>query len=183
MIICHHFSFTNKNSYGKARCNEKKYTNDDVHNYIYDDCRLKIDYFILIIGTSTNWLKWKSKFQCSLPVFPKIQHYFILVSMVVPYMNFIMKTQLTWALNFSKPMRIPESKAWLTAIRTIKSSFIVLILFQTQINMNLVIVTITIITTPNQSTIFVNAIWVWQRNTGSGPKKTRRFLIPQTTMP
>ena len=183
MIICHHFSFTNKNSYCKARSNEKEYANDAVHNNIYDDCWLKIDYFILIIDTSTNWLKWKSKFPSLLSVFLKIWHYFILVSMIFPYLNFIMKTQLTWALTFSKPMRIPESKAWLTAIRTIKSSFIVLILFQMQMNMNLVIVTITMMTTQNQSTIFVNANWVWQRNTGRGPNKTRRFLIPQTTMP
>ena len=93
------------------------------------------------------------------------------------------KMLLTWALNFSKPITMLESKAWLIAIRTIKLSFIVLILFQTQMNMNLVIVTITIITMLNQSTIFVNATWVWQRNTGRGPNKTRRFLIPQTKMP
>ena len=98
--------------------------------------------------------------------------------------TFSIKMQFTWILNFnSVPMTMLESKAWLIAIRTIKSSFIVLILFQTQMNMNLVIVTVTIITMLNQSTIFVNATWVWQRNTGRGPKKTRRFLIPQTKMP
>ena len=96
----------------------------------------------------------------------------------------VIYTLLTWARDFSKHMRMLESTAWLTAIRTIKSSsFIGLILFQTQINMNLVIVTITMITTPNQSTIFVNTISVWQRKTGRGPNKTRRFLIPRTTMP
>ena len=98
--------------------------------------------------------------------------------------TFSIKIQFTWILNFSSiPMTMLESKAWLIAIRTIKSSFIVLILFQTHINMNLVIVTKTMITKQNQSTMYVNAICVWHRITGRGPHKTWRFLIPQTTMP
>ena len=87
---------------------------------------------------------------------------------------------LTWTCDFETLYKTLKRNAWKSAILANKFSFICLILFQTQMNINLANVMITTINIENVIVILDKREWIWQSATGSGPHHTRRFRIPQT---
>ena len=73
--------------------------------------------------------------------------------------------------------------AWFETILAQKSSLIGFKLFQTHMNVNLTNVTVIMITILKVMAACTILKWAWHTISGRGPYKTRKFLIPHTTIP
>ena len=102
-------------------------------------------------------------------------------------LNFpVQKFSPGFPILFEKPVvgtQIPMKIAMLTKILTIKSSFISLIRFHTQMNKNFINVTKKSIVRPYQIVTFDAHIWIKHNSKGKGPNHTLMLLIPHVTMP
>ena len=89
MTICNYFSFTKKCSYCKTRCSEKNCANNTkywVLNDIYGKCWLMLEFFNLIIDTSTYRLEKKVFFTCNS------------IKVLITYHLFVIQYCLKWLL-------------------------------------------------------------------------------------